>query len=275
MEKAILSAEVLQNEVLAKGVRRMKIQYRPDENFDTDLFSVGAGQFVNVYLNREDLLLPRPISICRAEEDILTLVYAIVGKGTEEMASYEPGTLLRVSTPLGNGFPVKTEMAKEAAAALQTSKETALVIGGGVGVPPLLELTYRLIAKGFEVAAVLGFRDEPFLIEEFEKAGAKVYIATESGSEGAKGFVTDVILGEKLTADRYFACGPKPMLKALTELCSAQGKEIAVSLEERMGCGYGACVGCTCKIKKENGSVNKRVCKDGPVFWGSEVEWDA
>jgi len=263
MEKAILWGLVLENQQLVPGIRRMKIQYLPEGEFDRTLLGVIPGQFVNVYLNRKDLLLPRPISICRAEGDILTLVYAVVGKGTEEMAGYEPGTRLRISTPLGNGFSA------------EKMPERAMVIGGGVGVPPMLELTKYLIAQGVQVEAVLGFREEPFLLEEFMAAGAKVHVSTENGQKGHKGFVTDVILKEGLTADAQFACGPKPMLRALTALFAEQGKDIAVSLEERMGCGYGACVGCTCKVKTEEGTANKRVCKDGPVFWGSEVAWDA
>ena len=267
MNKAVLSAVVLENDLLAKGVMKMKIEYKTNTSFDRSLLAVKPGQFVNVYLDRKDLLLPRPISICEAEAAVLTLVYAIVGKGTEEMAQYTPGKLLRVSTPLGNGFPVDEQDLFGA--------KTALVVGGGLGVPPMLELAKDLRGKGIAVSAVLGFRDECFLTDEFAKIGAQVHVATESGQSGLKGFVTDAIISGNLTADRYFSCGPKPMLKALAELCGKQEKEIAVSLEERMGCGYGACVACTCKIKDGGSASNKRVCKDGPIFWGSEVDWDA
>lgn len=263
MKKGILSATIIENHKLAENVWQLRFEYKNGSAGENP--EVKPGQFVNIYLDRKDLLLPRPISICRAADETLTLVYAVVGKGTEELASYEKGSALRVSTPLGSGFPMEnTDIG-----------ETALVIGGGLGVPPLLELTCGLIARGVKVDAVLGFREEPFLLAEFEKVGARVHIATENGQNGFRGLVTDLILERKLKADRYFACGPKPMLKALTSLCGAQSKEIAVSLEERMGCGYGACLGCTCKIKDTGGTVNKRVCKDGPVFWGSEVDWDA
>ena len=263
MKKGILPATIIGNHKLAENVWQLRFEYKNGSTGEQ--IEVRPGQFVNIYLDRKDLLLPRPISICRAEDQTLTLVYAVVGKGTEELASYKKGTVLRVSTPLGNGFPIESA----------NTGETALVIGGGLGVPPLLELTCGLIACGVKVDAVLGFREDAFLIGEFEAAGARVHIATENGQSGFRGLVTELILEKKLKADRYFACGPKPMLKALTSLFGAQGKEISVSVEERMACGYGACLGCTCKIKSADGFINKRVCKDGPVFWGSEVDWDA
>ena len=262
MKKEILPANIIENQRIAENIWRMRLKYNAGSTAQKEKIETRPGQFVNLYLNRKDLLLPRPISICRAEDETLTLVYAVVGKGTEELASYREGTSLRASTPLGNGYPLE-------------NGKTALVIGGGLGVPPLLELTHALISRGSKVDAVLGFREEPFLINEFENAGARVHIATESGRSGFRGLVTDLILEKNLTADCFFACGPKPMLKALAALCEKQGRRIAVSLEERMGCGYGACLGCTCKIKEDGISVNKRVCKDGPVFWGSEVDWDA
>ena len=272
MKKEILSVDIIENQNIAENVWRMRFKYNTGSTAQKEKIEAVAGQFVNLYLNRKDLLLPRPISICRAEDETLTLVYAVVGKGTEELASYRAGTSLRASTPLGNGFPIKDEWDDNS----DVKKDvTALVIGGGLGVPPLLELAYGLSAHGIKVDAALGFREKPFLINEFEKAGVLVHIATESGQSGFRGRVTDLMLEKKLTADRYFACGPKPMLKAVTSICKERNQEIAVSLEERMGCGYGACLSCTCRIKGADSLSNRRVCKDGPVFWGSEVDWDA
>lgn len=261
MEKYRVDARVLSNECIAKDVYQMTL-----ECVDAAL-SAKCGQFVNLYMKNESLLLPRPISICWIDGAKLTLVYGMVGKGTEELSTYGFGDLLQMSMPRGNGYDL--EVVKEG--------QSALVIGGGIGVPPLLELTYALTQKGIKVTAVIGFQEEPFLMKPLIKAGADLYVATDSGASGFHGNVVDLMEQEKLTADAYFACGPKPMLNALTNFVLQQKKDIQISMEERMGCGYGACVGCVCTIRdKESGlEVRKKVCKDGPVFWGSEVVWDA
>lgn len=267
MNKKVLEVRVIHNEEIAENVWSIVIEYPSS-------IAVRPGQFVNVYLNRRDLLLPRPISICRAEGERLTLLYGVVGKGTEELSTYRANTLIRVSTPLGNGYNLKEI---EGNSPRQLS---AMVVGGGIGVPPLLELTYNLVAMGLHVNAVIGFRKEPFLVTDLKAAGATVYVATDNGSEGFHGDVIGLIEKESLSSDYYFACGPKPMLKAISKHCACNEKDVQVSLEERMGCGYGACVGCTCKIRtfsfsdKDVNIVRKRVCKDGPVFWGKEVVWD-
>lgn len=264
MKKKIFNALILCNQRLAENVWRMVLKYPEDR------IEARPGQFVNVYINSKDMLLPRPISICRQEGVSLTLVYGIVGKGTRELSSYRPGTLIRASTPLGNGYDLN-EM--EAGSCHKPS--SALMIGGGIGVPPLLELGNALIGRGLKVDAVFGFREEPFLTDAFSKLGMLVHVATDNGSEGFHGDVIKLIERKNLTADYYFACGPKPMLKAISAHCASKGKEIQVSIEERMGCGYGACVGCTCKIRaSEEATVRKKVCKDGPVFRGKEVVWD-
>jgi dihydroorotate dehydrogenase electron transfer subunit len=293
--KKVFYTEIMKNEPIAADVYSMTLAY-PDELCSRSV----PGQFVNLYLNRKDLLLPRPISICRVvkggvEENReegrvekgqagksrtgtgrIVLVYRVTGAGTKELAGYSPGTLLRVSSPLGNGYDLS---------ALEPGKlngKTALVVGGGIGVPPLLELTHRLADMGVSVQAVLGFREEPFLHEEFEKAGASVHLATDSGKFGFHGTVVELLRNGRLeeagtnesTADACFACGPAPMLRALSRYCADFGIESQVSLEERMGCGFGACVGCVRKIKTPAGVVQKKVCKDGPVFFGEEVVWD-
>ena len=213
-----------------------------------------AGQFVEISL--DGLYLRRPISVCNYEEGQLTLVYKVVGKGTDLMSQMAEGTELDVLTGLGNGFDVEYECQKP------------LLVGGGVGVPPLYRLTRDLIARGKEVSVVLGFNTESeiFYAEEFEKLGAKVILATADGSVGVKGFVTDAIRESGVEYDYFYSCGPLPMLKAL---CSATTTSGEVSLEERMGCGFGICMGCS--IMTANGA--KRVCKDGPVFKKEEVLW--
>ena len=213
-----------------------------------------AGQFVEIAL--DGLYLRRPISVCNYEEGQLTLVYKVVGKGTDLMSQMAEGTELDVLTGLGNGFDVEYECQKP------------LLVGGGVGVPPLYRLTRDLIARGREVSVVLGFNTESeiFYAEEFEKLGAKVILATADGSVGVKGFVTDAIRESGVEYDYFDSCGPLPMLKAL---CSATTTSGEVSLEERMGCGFGICMGCS--IMTANGA--KRVCKDGPVFKKEEVLW--
>ena len=213
-----------------------------------------AGQFVEIAL--DGLYLRRPISVCDYEEGRLTLVYKVVGKGTDLMSQMAEGTELDVLTGLGNGFDVDYECRKP------------LLVGGGVGVPPLYRLTRDLIARGKEVSVVLGFNTESeiFYAERFETLGAKVIVATADGSVGIKGFVTDAIRESGVEYDYFYSCGPLPMLKAL---CSATTTSGEVSLEERMGCGFGICMGCS--IMTANGA--KRVCKDGPVFKKEEVIW--
>lgn len=258
-EKKISVVKIEKNEPIAENVYRMEI------SSSEIALSAKSGQFVNVYLNNPSKLLPRPISVCRASGDTLTLVYGVVGDGTKELAAYEAGTEIRISVALGNGY----DLAKV------TVGHKALIAGGGIGVPPMLQLAAALKKNGAQVTAVLGFKDEPFLVEELEATGAMVHIATDSGNAGFHGNVVQLIQEEQLCADHYFACGPKVMLKALTEYLTEQQADVQVSMEERMGCGFGACVGCVCDVYDEDGNVvKKKVCKDGPVFWGSEVVWD-
>lgn len=213
-----------------------------------------AGQFVNIAV--EGLFLRRPISVCDFTDDTLTLIYKVVGEGTARMAKMQAGERLDILTGLGNGFDADRTISK------------ALLVGGGVGVPPLYRLTKDLVARGKEVTAVLGFNraDEIFYADEFAAAGARVIIATADGSVGTKGFVTDAIRENGVVFDYFYACGPLPMLRALCDATAADGE---LSFEERMGCGFGACMGCSCKT--HNG--NKRICKEGPVLRKDEIIW--
>lgn len=217
------------------------------------------GQFVSIYSKDGSRLLPRPISICEIdrEDEALHLVYRVAGGGTAEFSGYHTGVGLEITGPLGNGFPLKNKK--------------AFIIGGGIGIPPMLELAKQLEC---EKQILLGFRDETFLTESFRKYG-ELYIATEDGSEGIEGNVIDIIKECGLTADIIYACGPLPMLKALKEYAAKNRIECWISMEERMACGIGACLACVCNSAKKDAHTNvnnKRVCKEGPVFLAQEVE---
>lgn len=221
------------------------------------------GQFIAVYPKDKSRLLPRPISICETDKKAgkLRIVYRVVGGGTEEFSRYKAGDTIEIMGPLGNGFPQETKK--------------AFLIGGGIGIPPMLELAKALKAKGAEqLTAVLGYRDQLFLNEEF-KPYADVYVATEDGSAGTKGNVLDAIKAQGLEAEVIYACGPTPMLRALKAYAEENHMECWISLEEKMACGIGACLACVCKSKEIDSHShvhNKRICKDGPVFAAEEVE---
>ena len=211
------------------------------------------GQFVNIKL--DGLFLRRPISVNDVEGDKLTLIYKVVGKGTEQMSNMVCGETLDILTGLGNGYDISK------------SGKNPLLIGGGVGVPPLYMLAKRLIEKGEDVSVILGFntKDEIFYEDEFKALGAKVYVTTVDGSYGIKGFVTTAM--ESLDYTYTYTCGPEPMLKAVYKTSKTSGE---YSFEERMGCGFGACMGCSCKTLYGN----KRICKDGPVLLKEEIIWE-
>ena len=216
------------------------------------------GQFIAMYCEDGTKLLPRPISICGidAEAGTLRVVYRIAGEGTRLFSQMKAGDSLEVMGPLGNGFTMKDKK--------------AIIVGGGIGIPPMLELAKQLDC---EKTVVLGYRDELFLKEEFE-ACANVAVATEDGSAGTKGTVIDAIKAAQVSGEIIYACGPMPMLKALAEYADAHGMEAQISLEERMACGIGACLGCICKTKEKDHHTNvnnTRICKDGPVFDAKEV----
>jgi dihydroorotate dehydrogenase electron transfer subunit len=220
---------------------------------------VRAGQFVSVYCNEGSRLLPRPISICEAipERGQLRLVYRVVGAGTRELSNLHAGSKVRVMGPLGNGY--------------ELLDKSAILIAGGIGIPPMLELAKRLSCKK---TIVLGYRDEIFLNEEFEPYG-DVVIASEDGQHGVKGNVMDAITANGVSGDAIYSCGPIPMLRAVKEYGLTNGITTQISLEERMACGIGACLACVCNstaVDAHSNVHNKRVCKDGPVFYAEEVE---
>ena len=221
------------------------------------------GQFVSVYSSDGSHMLPRPISICEinAEEGKLRLVYRVVGEGTAEFSGRKAGDKLEILGPLGNGFPLKGKK--------------PLLMGGGIGVPPMVQLGAALKAQGcMGVQTVAGYRDELFLTEELSASG-DFYIATEDGSAGTKGNVMDAVREHGIEADVIYACGPKPMLRAIKAYAEEKGIECYISMEERMACGIGACLGCVCQSTETDAHShvhNKRVCKDGPVFRSTEVE---
>ena len=210
------------------------------------------GQFVNIKL--DGFYLRRPISVCDAEDGKLTIIYKAVGEGTEKMAEMKEGRDLLVLSGLGNGY----DLAK--------SGERPLLIGGGAGVPPMYMLAKELIAEGKKPTVILGFgsSDEVFYEEEFRELGAEVIVTTVDGSYGVRGFVTDAMGGLDYTY--FYTCGPEPMLKAVYAKSESEGQ---FSFEERMGCGFGACMGCSCKTKYQN----KRICRDGPVLVKEEIIW--
>jgi len=237
--------KITENTPLTKTVYKMKLQ--------GDVSDITAsGQFVNIKL--DGLYLRRPISVCDCEDGVLTLIYKVVGKGTEQMAEMSAGEELNILTGLGNGYD------------LSPSGDKPLLLGGGVGVPPLYMLAKKLIAEGKKVSVVLGFntKDEIFCEEDFKALGAEVYVTTADGSYGIKGFVTDAM--KDIDYSYFYTCGPEPMLKAIYKASNTSGQ---FSFEERMGCGFGACMGCSCKTI----TGYKRICKDGPVLEKEEILW--
>ena len=218
-----------------------------------DTEGIATGQFVNILL--DGLYLRRPISVCDCQGDTLTILYKVVGKGTRQMAAMPVGTPLDVLTGLGNGYD------------LSKAGDKPLLIGGGVGIPPLYMLARQLREQGKAVSVILGFNtaDEVFYEQEFKDLGCDVTVTTADGSHGVKGFVTAALPEEY---SYFYTCGPEPMLRAVYAATATSGQ---FSFEERMGCGFGACMGCSCKVI----TGYKRICKDGPVLEKEEILWDA
>lgn len=239
-----------------------------DMRLKTELAQAAVpGQFIAVYPKKESTLLPRPISICEVnkEKEEIRIVYRIAGKGTKEFSQYREGDSLFLLGVLGNGFPIEEAEGKR-----------VFLMGGGIGIPPMTELAKRLheSKKAMEISIIAGYRDGTlFLKEDLQKYG-RFYPATEDGSEGTKGNVMDAIRENALEADVIYACGPMPMLRAVKKYAEEAGIKAYISLEERMACGVGACLGCVCKTKKEDPHShvnNARICTDGPVFDAEEV----
>ena len=236
--------EIISNEALTRDVYKMVL------SGDTSAVT-NCGQFVNIQL--DGLFLRRPISVCDYDAETLTIIYKVVGKGTEAMAGMKSGEKLDILTGLGNGYD------------LTLSGSNPVLLGGGVGVPPMYNLAKKLVAEGKKVSVILGFNTESeiFYENEFKALGCDVTVTTVDGSYGVKGFVTDA-LPENYTF--FYTCGPEPMLKAVYKATTTSGQ---MSFEERMGCGFGACMGCSCKTL----TGYKRICKEGPVMKKEEILW--
>lgn len=248
-------AGVISQEQIATGIHSMWLK---TENIAAN---AKAGQFISMYTNEADKLLPRPISICEIDqkENRLRVVYRVTGEntGTEHFSKMQAGDTIEVLGPLGNGFPKETKK--------------AFLIGGGIGIPPMLELAKELDC---DKQIIAGYKDELFLTEDLKQYG-ELYVATEDGSAGTKGNVMDAIREHGLNADVIYACGPTPMLRAIKTYAEENEILCYISMEERMACGIGACLACVCKSKEvdDHSHVhNKRVCKDGPVFLATEVD---
>ncbi len=277
-------ARILSQEILQEGIYSLRLQTKAAK-------TALAGQFLSLYLTDRTRLLPRPISICEIDQrnEELRLVYRVAGEGTKELSFYRGGEELEILGPLGNGFYREGEP-------LWKDASRVLLVGGGIGVPPMVGLaaaiaggqstaeagnraaegqsTAEAAGKAPEVLSVMGYRDKnTFLTEELERYGS-LYIATDDGSLGTKGTVLDAIREQFLTADLILSCGPKPMLRGLKAYAAEKGIPLYVSMEERMACGVGACLGCVCETAKTDAHShvnNARVCKDGPVFAAEDV----
>ena len=238
---------IISNEALTDTVYKMVL------SGDTSAITA-SGQFVNIQLAGK--FLRRPISVCDYDSQTLTIVYKVVGKGTEQMSVMSAGEQLDILTGLGNGYD------------LSLSGDKPVLLGGGVGVPPMYNLAKKLIALGKDVTVILGFntKSEVFYEEEFKALGCNVIVATADGSHGVKGFATTPLA--ELNYTYFYTCGPEPMLKAVYKATSTSGQ---MSFEERMGCGFGACMGCSCKTL----TGYKRICKEGPVMKKEDILWEA
>ena len=258
-QKKKVTANIISNQEIAPGIWDMRME--------TELaLKARAGQFIGVYPGDKSMLLPRPVSICETDRERMQLriVFRVAGKGTEEFASYRERDEIEILGILGNGFPVREAKGKRVA-----------VLGGGIGIPPMVELAKELVQSGASVAVIAGYRDDKlFLNKDLEKY-ASVYIATEDGSAGTKGNVLTVIEEKNVQADLFMACGPLPMLRAVKGCSERTGIPAYISLEERMACGVGACLGCVCRTKETDPHShvkNARICTDGPVFDAADVD---
>lgn len=259
MEKKYEKAVVIRQDPVARGIFSLWLSCPEIAQ------NAKSGQFVGVYSNDASRLLPRPISLCEIdrEDGAIRLVYRVAGVGTDEFSKLHTGDLLRLIGPLGNGYPISDEY------------KAPILIGGGIGIPPILQLSKDLLQLE-KKTVVLGYRKELFLTDEFEHSGKRVCMATEDGSAGVRGTVLDAIECAGVEGDVVYACGPMPMLKAVAEYADKNGIPAYLSLEERMACGVGACLGCIVKTKEKDAHSNvenARICTEGPVFLASELRW--
>lgn len=240
------NAKIISNEEISESIFKMVVE---------DTSEIKAGQFYMLKHNGQTLL-PRPISICEKNDCTLTFVYAVVGIGTKEYSTLKEGDSIYLTGPLGNGFDLNKDYGKVA------------LVGGGIGVAPLLELSKRLRNENpnKKIDLYAGFRDDVYLVDDFKEHVNDIKISTNSGKYGNKGFVTEILNVEEY--DTVLCCGPEVMMKAVVEMCKEKKVQVYVSMEKHMACGVGACLVCTCKTK----DGNKRTCKDGPVFDGYYVE---
>lgn len=254
-QKEYIETAVISQERLSDNILSMWVSF-------TNAKEVRPGQFAMLYTGKSDLILPRPISICETDgaAGALRFVYHIAGKGTAALSGLKAGDKIRLIAPLGNGFDMT----------LAENKERIAVVGGGIGTPPLLELVKRLSGAGKRVDSFLGFAAVPVLAYELLKYSF-VYIATDSGSIGFHGNVIDLMKSEDYKPDLIYSCGPKPMLKAVAAFSAETGCVCQISMEERMACGIGVCVGCVTDIRENGLAVKKKICVDGPVFNAGEV----
>lgn len=261
MEKKKEKAKVISQKEIADGIYDMWIE--------TDLaVSAKAGQFICIYPHDRSTLLPRPISVCEADRENgkIRIVYRVAGKGTKEFSLYQAGDDIEILGNLGNGFPLAAAEGKR-----------VFLMGGGIGIPPMLQLAKDLKAEGksVEVTAVAGYRNGQLFLKEDLGKYAGVFVATEDGSVGTKGNVMDAVAVHGLQADVIMACGPMPMLRAIKRYAEGNHIEAYISLEERMACGIGACLGCVCRTKGKDAHShvkNARICTDGPVFLADDVD---
>ena len=254
------TSNVISQSEIAKDIYSMTVETEIADN-------AKPGQFVSLYTKDESKILPRPISICQINKSSMTirLVYRVVGKGTSEFAEYIKGDKVKLMGPLGNGFPVDD---------IEASSKVIL-IGGGVGIPPMAACADALKARGIKTYVVMGYRNSDIYLQDELSIADASYVATEDGSIGTKGTVIDAMRLNRVKGDVIFACGPKPMLSAVKTYARYTDTKCYVSMEERMACGVGACLACVCNSTRSDDHSrvnNKRVCKDGPVFLADDIE---
>jgi len=249
-----IDVQIVSNDQIAPDIFSMTV-HAPDI-----AASVLPGQFAMVYLSSGQLLLPRPISICDASGGQLRFVYQIVGAGTKAMSKFNPGEMIQILAPLGKGFYTKNRGAR-------TPLNKVALVGGGIGTPPLLLLAKTLKSQGSQVDAYLGFRSDPILTDDFKNVFDNLHIATDNGSIGHHGNVLEIMRSQQADYDEFLACGPRPMLNALADYACSKKIPCQLSMEERMACGIGTCVGCVLEVR----GAYQKICTEGPVFYSDDI----